>query len=190
MHNSTTRQNTYHKISRPGFYDNLTERILSNQYYRSVSHDLLSTKIPPFNEGSTWKINESKDDLGSLHKHESWLGQSKQNPIGELNSLTLMQQRVHEHSTTDNGISIPTRDMDRTTSFQRQTTVKRKASNCDLDLNLSLGSESRDDERHQGLNDDENNLSLSLYTPSSSKIKKLKEDDSNVRGASTLDLTL
>ncbi|CAI9774791.1 unnamed protein product [Fraxinus pennsylvanica] len=190
MHNSTTRQNTYHKISRPGFYDNLTERILSNQYYRSVSHDLLSTRIPSFNEGSPWKMNESKDELGSLHEHESWLGQSKRNPIGELNSLKVMQQKVHEHSTTDNGISIPPRDMDRTTNFQRRSTVKRKASDCDLDLNLSLGSESMDDERQKGLNDDENNLSLSLYTPSSSKLKKLKEDDSNVRRASTLDLTL
>ncbi|KAL2557872.1 uncharacterized protein Fot_02611 [Forsythia ovata] len=187
MHNSTTRQNTYHKISRP---DNLTERILSNQYYRSVNHDLLSTRASSFNERSTWRINESKDELGSLHEHESWLGQSKQNPIGELNSLKLMQQKVHEHS-SDNGISIPPRNMDRTTISQRQKTAKRKASDCDLDLNLSLGSESRDDEiRQQGLqDDDENNLSLSLYTPSSSMLK-LKEDDSNARGASTLDLTL
>ncbi|KAL2557944.1 myb-like HTH transcriptional regulator family protein [Forsythia ovata] len=188
MHNSTTRQNTYHKISRP---DNLTERILSNQYYRSVNHDLLSTRASSFNERSTWRINESKDELGSLHEHESWLGQSKQNPIGELNSLKLMQQKVHEHSSSDNGISIPPRNMDPTTSSQKQKTAKRKASDCDLDLNLSLGSESRDDEiRQQGLqDDDENNLSLSLYTPSSSMLK-LKEDDSNARGASTLDLTL
>ncbi|CAI9768392.1 unnamed protein product [Fraxinus pennsylvanica] len=190
MHNSTTRQNSYHKISRQGFYDNLAERILSKQYYRSVNQDLLSSRISSFNEGSTRRINESKGVLGSLQDQESWIGQSKQNPICELNSLKLMQHKVHEHSTSDNRINIPPRNIDGTTSFQRQTTVKRKASDCDLDLNLSLASESRDDERQQDLQYDESGLSLSLYTPSSSKLKKLKEDDSNARGASTLDLTL
>ncbi|CAA3004223.1 uncharacterized protein LOC111398319 isoform X2 [Olea europaea var. sylvestris] len=190
MHNSTPRQNTYHKISRQGFYDNLTERILSNQYSRSVNQDLLSTRISSFNEGSSWRINESKGELGSLHEQESWRGQSKQNPICEINSLKLMQQKVCEHRTSDNRISITPQKMDGTTSFQRQTTIKRKASDCNLDLNLSLASESRDDEKQKGLQYDESRLSLSLYTPSLSKLKKLKEDDNNARGASTLDLTL
>lgn len=190
MHNSTPRQNTCHKISRQGFYDNLTERILSNQYSRSVNQDLLSTRISSFNEGSSWRINESKGELGSLHEQESWRGQSKQNPICEINSLKLMQQKVCEHRTSDNRISITPQKMDGTTSFQRQTTIKRKASDCNLDLNLSLASESRDDEKQKGLQYDESRLSLSLYTPSLSKLKKLKEDDNNARGASTLDLTL
>lgn len=72
--------------------------------------------------------------------------------------------------------------------------VKRKASEWGVDLNLSLGVELRkDDQMQQGLQDDENILSLSLYTdPSYSKFKKLKEDESTkiAGGTSTLDLTL
>ncbi|KAL2479408.1 myb-like HTH transcriptional regulator family protein [Abeliophyllum distichum] len=103
------------------------------------------------------------NEFGSLNERESWLGRPRRNPIEQA------------------------------TNLQRQTTVKRKASECGLDLNLSLGIELREgDQRQQGLQYDENILSLSLYTPSSSKLKKLKEDESTKipRGASTLDLTL
>ncbi|CAI9782360.1 unnamed protein product [Fraxinus pennsylvanica] len=102
-------------------------------------------------------------EFGSLNGHDSWLGQSRRNSI------------------------------EQTMNLHRQTTVKRKASECDLNLNLSLGIELREDDlRQQGSQYDENILSLSLYTPSSSKLKKLKEDEGTkiARGASTLDLTL
>ncbi|KAL0338154.1 UNVERIFIED_CONTAM: putative Myb family transcription factor [Sesamum angustifolium] len=96
--------------------------------------------------------------------------------------------------------------------FQGQTMrdtagLKRKASDSDdkLDLNLSLALESRNELEQKGrlVMDDDEHLSLSLFTsrPSSSSnlIKKLKEDDTiihetdhqnAIRGASTLDLTL
>ncbi|CAA3025264.1 two-component response regulator ORR24-like [Olea europaea subsp. europaea] len=107
---------------------------------------------------------QKTDKFGSLNGHESTLGRSRQNPI------------------------------EQTMNLQRQTMVKRKASEWGVDLNLSLGVELRkDDQMQQGLQDDENILSLSLYTdPSYSKFKKLKEDESTkiAGGASTLDLTL
>ncbi|CAI9761888.1 unnamed protein product [Fraxinus pennsylvanica] len=76
------------------------------------------------------------------------------------------------------------KNLDSPTNFQKQTTLKRKlGTGSDLDLNLSLGGESKNDE---------NNLSLSLHTTSFSKLKYFKEDNSTekARGASTLDLTL
>ncbi|CAI9758882.1 unnamed protein product [Fraxinus pennsylvanica] len=109
-------------------------------------------------------INERILGCSGQYRNESWLVRSRQNPI------------------------------EQTMNPQRQTTLKRKAPECGLDLNLSLGIELReDDQRQQGLMYDENILSLSLYTdPSCSKFKKLKEDESTkiARGASTLDLTL
>ncbi|THG11153.1 hypothetical protein TEA_016396 [Camellia sinensis var. sinensis] len=50
--------------------------------------------------------------------------------------------------------------------LQEQTSVKRKASDCDLDLNLSLRQTFRNDESQKGMEDDEegSNLTLSLYS--------------------------
>ncbi|KAI3472822.1 hypothetical protein Pfo_029951 [Paulownia fortunei] len=194
MHNSTVAQNTSNK-TRPGFYGALTERILGSHYCRSANLDLCS-RISSFNEGPTWRTNEDlKEEYGSLHKQEPCLGQSTQDPI-ELNSLKLIQQqRVHgQRISSDIERSNPP-SFGQTMYRQRETGFKRKASDSELDLNLTLGLESRNEEQQGMLLDDEH-LALSLYsTPSSSKlIKKLKEDtvgtDENARGASTLDLTL
>lgn len=179
-------------MTRPGFYDALTERILGSHYMKPANLDLCS-RVSSFNEGSTWRTDEDlNEEYGLLHKQEPWLGQSRQNPI-ELSSLKLqIQQRVHDQQriSSDIGRSNPP-------SFGQIMSHKRKASDSELDLNLSLGLESRNEEQ-QGilLDDDDEHLELSLNTttPSSSKlIKKLKEDivgTEKARGASTLDLTL
>ncbi|GLT92747.1 hypothetical protein SLE2022_105700 [Rubroshorea leprosula] len=72
--------------------------------------------------------------------------------------------------------------------------MKRKAPDCNLDLDLSLrltrGNEDQNKQKHN--NDLENELSLSLYSPLS-KFSRLKEKDhskENSGRASTLDLTL
>ncbi|KAG8377059.1 hypothetical protein BUALT_Bualt09G0128700 [Buddleja alternifolia] len=200
MHNSTIGQNASNK-TRPGFYGTLTERILGNHYNRSANLDICS-RISSSNEGSAWRTNkDSKHEFGSLlHKQEPWLGQSRQNPI-ELNSLKLIQQRVYDHEQRVNSSDICKGIINPQTSFGQTmreiTGFKRKAPDCEVDLNLSLGVESGNEELQISLKDDDEHLSLSLCTtPSSSSskiVKKVKEDHlsgENAGGVSTLDLTL
>lgn len=124
-------------------------------------------------EYPTWGIHGQKDSL-------SWQGQVGSS-LKELNKMPSDMNTV-------------------STNPQEWKTVKRKASDCDLDLDLSLKLKSKSDETtRRRLEDDEVdscNLSLSLYSPSSSssKLSRLKEgrDDSleNATRASTLDLTI
>ncbi|KAI3447810.1 hypothetical protein Pfo_004475 [Paulownia fortunei] len=192
-HNSTIGQNTSNK-TKPGFYGSLTERILVSHNYMSSNLDLC-TRISSFNEGSRRRTNEDlKDEFGLFHKEEPCRVQSRQNPpIDQLTSLKLIQPRVQEQRISSECSRSNHPSLGQTTSLQRETGFKRKSSDSELDLNLSLGLESRNDEQ-QGILQDDENLSLSLYaTPASSKLnKKLKEDVSteNARRASTLDLTL
>ncbi|KAK4418924.1 putative Myb family transcription factor [Sesamum alatum] len=188
MHNSTSIS---HKTRPAGFYDTITERLMGSNFYRSANLDLCS-RTSSFTDESAWRRNE---EYGPPARQEAWLGQSRQNPI-QLNS---MQNRVHEQRISSN-TNTPMRDT---------AGLKRKASSGaddQLDLNLSLALESRNDDEDEkgGMlmdddddDDDEEELSLSLYTSPSSlnRSKKLKEDcngsdDQNARGASTLDLTL
>lgn len=80
--------------------------------------------------------------------------------------------------------------------LQEQTSVKRKASDCDLDLNLSLRQTFSNDESQKGMEDDEegSNLTLSLYSSTcSSKLRRMRKGDikeENERMASTLDMTI
>ncbi|KAL0310005.1 UNVERIFIED_CONTAM: putative Myb family transcription factor [Sesamum radiatum] len=196
-------QNTISHKTRPGFYDTITERLIGSHFYRSANLDLCS-RTSSHTDGSTWRRNEVlKEEYGAPHRQEPWLGQSRQNPI-QLNSSKLIQTRADEQSDTAKS-NPPISSAGQT---MRDTAgLKRKASDSDdkLDLNLSLALESRNELEQKGrlVMDDDEHLSLSLFTsrPSSSSnlIKKLKEDDTiihetdhqnAIRGASTLDLTL
>lgn len=189
MQESSVMQNMISNKTRPGYYGTLTERMLSEKshyYNKSSNLDLLTRTSTPFIERSAWRtINEApQEEYGWLHKQEPYLGQTRQNPI-ELDSLKLM--RVSSH-------------IDDTSSVSRISTLKRKASDFDqLDLNLSLGLESRNgEEEGRSMVDDDGDLALSLNTMTRSSLstlmmKKVNEDhivDGNARGASTLDLTL
>lgn len=185
MHNSPVGQNTSNKLTKPGFYSAMTERFLGSQLFRSAANLDLCTRISSFNEGSTWRTNENgKDEYGSKQKQESWLAQSMQNPT-EINSFKMIQQGLHgktRMASSDNNGTM--------SHLLGKVGSKRKSLDAELDLNLSLGLESKDEEM-----DDEHNLDLSLHTtPTSSNfVRKMKEDDigsESARGASTLDLTL
>lgn len=164
--------------ARPIFYSSVTERIFGRNSTKSDVHiDVSSTS-----ELSTWKIHERKEGSGgAIRDQERQRGdKSLLNPM-ELNSLIKLQEKVPL-------------DLE-ATSLQKRTMVKRKVSDCDLDLNLTLGVKSRIDESCliRDLNDENKYLSLSLYSPSSSKkLGRLKEVDreEDARRASTLDLTI
>ncbi|XP_073047149.1 uncharacterized protein [Primulina eburnea] len=172
---------------RTGFY----ERMLSSHYYRSENLDLY-TKLASYNERSDPRSNETKREFGSPHKQETWLNQS--NPLGlksiQLTEQKALEQRIssdydHEKSNLSN--------IDQNTSIERDVTLKRKALDCELGLNLTLGLVSRNHEQLSRQQEEESNLSLSLYpTSSCSKFKKMGENFSseNRRRVSTLDLTL
>ncbi|KAL7095263.1 hypothetical protein ACP275_10G012800 [Erythranthe tilingii] len=176
MQNSSIGQNiSNNKTIKPGFYGTINNNLDSHyyKYNRSSANnnnnlDLFS-KTSPFFEKSTWRTNNEgvpkQDEYRSLYNQEPLLGQSTQNP-NNINPPIIVSQIMRE-----------------------TRLIKRKASDFEVDLNLSLAVESR--------NDGDEELGLSLYTsPSTKKIynKKVKEDvvvgNENARGASTLDLTL
>ena len=176
------------KTSRPGFYGSVTERIFGGNNNNSTSCNFhMGTSL---NEYPTWGIHGRKDSFQtSFHDHESWRGQAG----SSLKEHT--RERREEHMSLN--CKIPS-DMNTVKNQQEWKTVKRKASDCDLDLDLSLKlTPMRNDESTRRLEDDEVdscNLSLSLYSPSSSKLSRLKEGEDdrmeNASRASTLDLTI
>ncbi|KAK9290432.1 hypothetical protein L1049_008602 [Liquidambar formosana] len=170
-----TSRNLINK-TRPGIYGTVAERIFGCTTGNST-HRNFHVGSSSFNERPTWRTHEPKDDFRSLH--ESKGTQTRSSPM-ELNAMTRLQAEAP------------------TTNQQEWKSVKRRASDCDLDLNLSLKlTTPRNDESQINVLEDEeveSNLSLSLCSPSSSKIRRLKEGreerKEHARRASTLDLTI
>ncbi|KAM7532020.1 hypothetical protein LguiB_035430 [Lonicera macranthoides] len=110
------------------------------------------SNISSFDQQSAWRTHELK--------HEFTLNSMKLNPLS-----TQLQSKL----------------------LCEQTTMKRKASHCNLDLSLSLGLKARNEENEKSFEDkeeeeeeeeEESELCLSLYSPSSLKVRRLiKEDD-------------
>ncbi|XP_051131021.1 two-component response regulator ORR26-like [Andrographis paniculata] len=180
MHDFTMGQTPSSKLTKPGFYSTMTERFLGSKFHRSTNTDLCS-RISSFNEGSIRLINEdTKQEYASRQKQENWVGQST-----EFNSLKLIQNGVLGH------IMVPPSGTGESCmSHLKKVGYKRKASDAELDLNLSLGLEPKHVEP-----EDKQYLDLSLHiTPTSSKfIKKMTIETlgcETARGMSTLDLTL
>ncbi|CAK9183118.1 unnamed protein product [Ilex paraguariensis] len=136
-------------------------------------------------------FSELKDEFRSLYNHEPGRCQSRISTL-EFNPLQQLHTEFREETSQINS-SIPL-DVNKSMGLQKRAMEKRKASDCELDLNLSLGFSSKNDESQRGLedNEDDSNLSLSLYSPSSSKFSRSKEHGNakNARRASTLDLTM
>ncbi|KAH6824741.1 hypothetical protein C2S53_010816 [Perilla frutescens var. hirtella] len=143
------------------------------------------------------KEEDLKEECGLLHKQECQYSSSRQKSCciyhDLSNSSNVVQHRVHEQRSLS-GIflrsSHPTSGQTSTSRLKSESTgIKRKATIFELDLNLSLGVESRND---AVLQQNGENLSLSLCSinPSSTYNKKLKQDFCITRGTSTLDLTL
>ncbi|XP_059668035.1 two-component response regulator ARR18 [Cornus florida] len=193
MHNPSIGRGMNDIKDGPRFYGSIAERIFGRNY-RNSSDQYLHMGISPLNhEQYTWRTHELRDDFRSFHDCESWRGKSIPSHV-DLNPLTQLQEQAREGTNL-----LGTRnctDLNKTTSLSDRTTLKRKASDCNLDLKLSLGLTQRNDERRKGLEEDEEDeskLSLSLCSPSSSKLSRLKEGDTSkedARRVSTLDLTL
>lgn len=175
MHIPTMGQSTIYKI-RPGLYDTLTGRV-----FGSTNCELYSGILNSNQRLSRYNEELIRYEMQSLNQQKSWQGQFK--------SSKEMQSRVQDFNGSCKSNSS---DIDRSTSLEKLVGVKRKASDCDISLNLSLGLGPSSDGSQEGLEDDDSHLSLSLCSQTPFKLRRLIEDSSteNASGASTLDLTL
>ncbi|XP_027070549.1 uncharacterized protein [Coffea arabica] len=173
MQMSAVRQSTNKK--RPGFYDTWTGRIVgsrNNEVYSGFRNS---------NQLWSWQTHELQSKMQSLPQQEYWQDQ--------LKSSIQVQLKVQDFSSCRSNIPGVGRSMIQ----KKRAGVKRKASDCNIHLNLSLGlGPIGDGHQEDSLEEDDGHLSLSLCSPSSSKITRLIDDASkeNASGASTLDLTL
>ncbi|XP_016503329.2 uncharacterized protein LOC107821409 [Nicotiana tabacum] len=119
--NWTRGQSTLDRSSR-GFYTTLTERIFGSNHGREANEDLCKRNPSFISERSTLQTHEIKDEMGFFLERE--------NHSGELTPIL-------SH--------IAAKAQARAINLQKQTPLKRKVSDCDLDLNLSLGVKPRNE---------------------------------------------
>ncbi|XP_022748187.1 uncharacterized protein LOC111297863 [Durio zibethinus] len=176
--------------ARPGLNGTVTERIFgSNSSNRTNYNFRMGTS--PFNAISSWKSHELKNEFSSPHNLESFQNQPRLDPIA-LNPTNQMQAKGEDHKYFSR--SCPS-DLYKTNA-QDFKTMKRKTSECcnlDLDLSLRLTQVNEESQRSSKEGDIVSELSLSLYSPSSSKLSRLKGEDHSKKSArrvSTLDLTI
>ncbi|XVE97128.1 hypothetical protein REPUB_Repub02eG0284000 [Reevesia pubescens] len=169
--------------SRPGLHGTLTERIFGSNNSNWTNYNFrMGTSL--FNAVPSWKSHELKNEFSSSHNLESFQSLPRLGPI-QLNPISQSQAKVEGPS-----------DLTKTNAQDQFKAMKRKTSDCHLDLDLSLRLTQANEESQISSKEDDvgSELSLSLYSPSSSKLSRLKgEDHSNkesARRVSTLDLTI
>ncbi|XP_042942540.1 uncharacterized protein LOC122276703 isoform X1 [Carya illinoinensis] len=192
--------------SSTGFYGSSTvgERIFGSSYSNWTNCSFPSGTASSFSKQSGCKrTQELKDGFQSLHKNQSWLQtQTRLNPSDDLHpALTHLHAEVKERTSFCNTNAPSDFSKINTTTFQDQwSKLKSKVSDYDLDLDLSLrltaSSDHENQRRSSGHHKVDSNLSLSLYSQSSSsnltglKERRAHDDKEQERRASTLDLTI
>lgn len=197
----------------PAFYETSAEKIFgstTSNWTRSSTTSTFNfpTTISSFNEHTaSWKIHKLKADH-EFQPYDNAARRFTSTPIIDLDPVsTHLQANKADHQELitcfNNNINDRPLDSNARTSSNVQDwkKLKRKASDCNLDLDLSLRITSRniiDDQNPRTLrkvDDVDSNLSLSLYSSTSPKLSRLKkleeeEKDQNKKRASTLDLTI
>lgn len=167
----------------------MNERIYGTNSNINWTNSIFQADSSNFGELSTSKIiHEPKDEFFSFGSHESLCTQTRLSQIDLHPPLTQVQLRAQE---PNNKLAA---------NLMELKALKRKASDIDLNLDLSLKLNSRviTSENQGGMEDLEvdSNLSLSLYSQSSSSYlsSRLKEAQDHCKDqgerASALDLTL
>ena len=166
-----------------GFYGTVGERFFGSNFSNRANCNFRTGNSTFGDQQSAWRsTHEVKDGLNLQsfhHKHESLQTQPR---LSTPTTDHHLQAQVQERS---NNVAP---DFNKTSNLQEWKTFKRKALDCEqLDLDLSLRLTSRNHEV-------DSNLSLSLYSQSSSSLTSLKEgpDDAKKqeKRTSTLDLTI
>ncbi|KAE8686928.1 hypothetical protein F3Y22_tig00111027pilonHSYRG00515 [Hibiscus syriacus] len=160
---------------RPGLHGTVTDRIFGSNNWINYGFRMDTS---PFNALTKLKGHESKNEFSSSRIHESF---STQPRLGLMSTFT--QAKVEDE-----------------TNFNREQerrAMKRPISDSNLDLDLSLRLTPLNGERRPSSEEEDagRELSLSLWSPSSSssKLKRLKGEDhsrDSGRRVSTLDLTI
>ncbi|KAL1816960.1 hypothetical protein ACET3Z_019534 [Daucus carota] len=169
VYNMSGRNSAVDYKARPRFYPSVTEKISGRNSINWENNINASSS----SQLSTWKVHENNGELlGPLND---------QSPVKfmEFKSSNRQQEKVEPL------------DLE----IASLTPAKRKASACELDLNLTLAVKSTNEESGRDSKDDEDEyLSLSLFSPSSSKklerLKVVDKEEINAERASTLDLTI
>ncbi|KAL8146620.1 hypothetical protein AgCh_004375 [Apium graveolens] len=168
LYNMSGRNSAIDYKARPRFYSSVTETIPGRNSI-NCEHNINVSSSSPL---STWKVHENNGVLIQSVNDQS--------PVKamEFKSSNRQQEKVEAVDLEITSLRPP----------------KREASPCELDLNLTLGVKPTNDENGGDLKDEDECLSLSLFSPSSSeKLKRLKMADTekiNAEKASTLDLTI
>ncbi|KAJ4837711.1 hypothetical protein Tsubulata_027916 [Turnera subulata] len=196
--------------TRQGLYGSMTERLFGSHNTSNwttttttTTCNFLTSASSSFGAPPIWKTEELNHDLLSTshQKHRFWHSPSSAS-LNELNRPTIshhqLQAKVGETTTTSNNKNVPPHLKSfSTNAADERKTLKRKASaDCNLDLELSLKLTPTIDDSGRSLEGSEvdSELSLSLCSPSSSKLSRLKggfdDNKGHAKGASTLDLTI
>lgn len=213
----------------PAFYgtssaEKLFGRTTSN-WTRSSTTSIFNfpTTISSFSErhsSGSWKIHKLKDNEFQPHNNARETSSitarifTSRTPVIDLDPISpLLQANNTDHhqeltsfkkNSTD-GRTSDSNGVLTSTSVQDWKKLKRKASDCNLDLDLSLRVTSRSltgDQKAKSLREaDDNvdgNLALSLFSPTSRELSRLKQMEEaaqeyrkqQAKRASTLDLTI
>lgn len=173
--------------TRSGLYGTVAQRIFgsNSSNWTNCNYQMGNSSL---SAQSAWKTEELKNKPQSLHNHKFWQSQSSSS-LNELNPVAQLQAKVRDSTNVCSDVKL-------TTNLQEWKTMKRKATDCSLDLDLSLKLTPTDDDNQRSSEDSEvdSKLSLSLYSPSSSKLSRLKAGGNGSKGnakrTSTLDLTI
>ncbi|XP_076914233.1 uncharacterized protein LOC143573161 [Bidens hawaiensis] len=214
MHNAFQEHSSTGK-TKPRFYNMAADRILALNHLGDTSaslhtnHRLTGEQIPcriqDVHDSFRSRMIENKEMLQELYSQlpnrtlnfNLFNVQEHQRTLINLECTSIGKESMDLQSTSLGKDNINLES----TSLGKDKGTKRKASVLDLDLNLSLEVHSGYTESGKSLERDdgegqEGNLSLSLYSPSLSRIrnKLIREDDhgndQKVKRARTLDLTI
>ncbi|KAJ9185410.1 hypothetical protein P3X46_005048 [Hevea brasiliensis] len=188
--------------TRQGCYGSVAERIFRGNNNSSWINCKFQTGASSFrSQYSSWKTEEQlKGELRRpSHNSKFWQTLSSSS-FTELNpEAQLLKAKVGESTLFNRSNVNIFSDMKSATNLQELKSLKRKATDCNLDLDLSLKLTPANDSSQRSSEEVEadSDLSLSLYSPSSSKLSRLKglgRDDNinkeHAKRASTLDLTI
>ncbi|KAK3032842.1 hypothetical protein RJ639_037019 [Escallonia herrerae] len=159
MNSSFMGRNAFDK-ARPRYYGTVADRIFGSNYSSTSADRDLHISISTFSEQATWKALEREHEFRSTHNQGCWQGRESL-----PNTIELIPSAREQDIRLDLG-----------------TTRKRKALECDeLDLNLSLGVKSKNDQKQTDMEDeaDDSHLLLSLCSPSPVKLSRLREEENN-----------
>ncbi|XP_004302585.1 PREDICTED: probable transcription factor KAN2 [Fragaria vesca subsp. vesca] len=169
----------YENLRHPRSTSGIFQGTIAEKLFGSSTSNWNSTAYSNFRtsseQGPSWITHTLKDECSQLYnirRQSLQAHQARLSIIDHLNPTMHVQPKAKDHFTSLSSTA---------TNLQDLKTLKRKASDCDLDLDLSLRLTTKNNDespRSTTLKDNEvdcTSLSLSLYSPASAKLSRVKE---------------